>query len=384
MKKRFRTVMIGLGVLAALIFAAACEGPVTPEPTPTPKPTPKPAPIMDINSVAFGAGRYVAVGDEGAIFSSSDGLTWSRKDSKTTGTLHSVTYENNLFVAVGDGNIIWTSPNGEEWAVRRYGGEAAILYSAVYADRQFVIVGVKAIRDTNGKITGTRGVIVTSANGITWNEEGSLPRTVPLLRSIAYAGGKFVAAGNDETIVTSSDGITWSRTHSASSSSTANHLVEVIPAAGRFIAVGRNGVVITSTDGTSWTRSIEAPNNIEGKPKHLYGAAYKPGGNYVVVGNQGAVIYSSNGTSWTSVSGVTPGLADVIHADGKFVAVGGLQQAILISSDGVTWNYRNVGERGTGVLRAVIHGGGKFVAVGDKGIIFTSTDGVNWVKGKLN
>ena len=68
MKKRFRTVTIGLGVLAALIFAAACEGPVTPEPTPTPKPIPKPAPIPDINSVAFGAGRYVAVGDEGAIF----------------------------------------------------------------------------------------------------------------------------------------------------------------------------------------------------------------------------------------------------------------------------------------------------------------------------
>ena len=116
MKKRFRTVTIGLGVLAALIFAAACEGPVTPEPTPTPKP----APIPDINSVAFGARRYVAVGDEGAIFSSSDGgATWSRKDSKTTRNLWSVIYGNNLFVAVGSGNIIRTSPNGEEWAVCR-------------------------------------------------------------------------------------------------------------------------------------------------------------------------------------------------------------------------------------------------------------------------
>ena len=371
--------MIGFGVLAALIFAAACESPVTPEPTPTPKP----APIMDINSVAFGAGRYVAVGDEGAIFSSSDGLTWSKKDSKTTGTLHSVIYENNLFVAVGSGNIIRTSSNGEEWAVRRYVGKGELLSSAVYAGGQFVIVGARGIRDTNGKITGTRGVIVTSANGIIWNER-SLPGMVPFLNSITHDGRNFVAVGYSEAIVTSSDGTNWSRTHPASSSSTANHLVEVIHAAGRFIAVGRNGVVITSTDGTSWTMSIEAPNNIEGKPKHLYGAAHKPGGNYVVVGNQGAVIYSSNGTSWTSVSGVTPGLADVIYADGKFVAVGGLQQAILFSSDGVTWNYGNVGERGTGVLRAVIHGGGKFVAVGDKGIIFTSTDGVNWVKGKLN
>ena len=379
MKKRFRMVMIGLGVLAALIFAAACEGPVTPEPTPTPKP----APIPDINSVAFGAGRYVAVGDEGAIFSSSDGLTWSRKDSKTTRTLHSVIYENNLFVAVGNNDIIRTSPNGEEWAAGRYIGEGGYLLSTVYENGQFVIVGGRHILDTNLKIIGNKGVIATSTNGITWNER-SLPGTVPRLNSITHAGGKFVAAGNGETIVTSTDGITWSRTHPASSSSTANHLLKVIPAAGGFVAVGLNGVVVTSTDGTSWTSRIRAPNNSEGKPKHLFSAAYKPRGNYVAVGNQGAVIHSSNGTSWTSVPGIVPYLNDVIYADGKFVAVGGSQQAILISSDGIRWNYRNISARGTGELNIVIHGGGKFVAVGAKGIIFTSTDGVNWAKGKLN
>ena len=379
MKKRFRMVMIGLGVLAALIFAAACEGPVTPEPTPTPKP----APIPDINSVAFGAGRYVAVGDEGAIFSSSDGLTWSRKDSKTTRTLHSVIYENNLFVAVGNNDIIRTSPNGEEWAAGRYIGEGGYLLSTVYENGQFVIVGGRHILDTNLKIIGNKGVIATSTNGITWNER-SLPSTVPRLNSITHAGGKFVAAGNGETIVTSTDGITWSRTHPASSSSTANHLLKVIPAAGGFVAVGENGVVLTSSNGTTWSRSTVGRTYRDGSKNILFGAAYKPGGNYVVTGNRGTVLHSSNGTSWTSVLGVEPGLADVIYADGKFVAVGGPQQAILISSDGVTWNYRNVGERGTGVLFTVIHGGGKFVAVGAKGIIFTSTDGVNWVKGKLN
>ena len=103
MKKRFRTVTIGLGVLAALIFVAACEGPVTPEPTPTPKP----APIPDINSVAFGARRYVAVGDEGAIFSSSDGgSTWSRRES-------AVSFEPARTVSSGLGEVtgmIHTSP----------------------------------------------------------------------------------------------------------------------------------------------------------------------------------------------------------------------------------------------------------------------------------
>ena len=250
MKKRFRTVMIGLGVLAALIFAAACEGPVTPEPTPTPKPAPAPT----FRSVASRTGRYVAVGDGGAIFSSSDGLTWSKKDSKTTRTLWSVIYENNLFVAVGDANIIRTSQNGEEWAVRRYVGEGAYLLSTVYAGGQFVIVGGRNIRNRNGRLTGTRGVIVTSTNGITWNER-SLPGTVPRLNSIAYAGGKFVAAGNGETIVTSTDGITWSRIPPASSSSTANHLLKFIPAAGGFVAVGTNGVVLTSNDGTTWRKS---------------------------------------------------------------------------------------------------------------------------------
>ena len=102
-----------------------------------------------------------------------------------------------------------------------------------------------------------------------------------------------------------------------------------------------------------------------------------------MTGNRGTVIYSSNGTSWTPVSGIIPYLNDVIYAGGKFVTVGS-RLRILISSDGVRWNRRNIGEWGTGALNIVIHGGGKFVAVGAKGSIVTSTDGVNWVKGKLN
>ena len=83
------------------------------------------------------------------------------------------------------------------------------------------------------------------------------------------------------------------------------------------------------------------------------------------------------------MSGIVEYFFDVIYADGQFVAVGAAQ-TILISSDGVTWNYRNTDERGTPDLNIVIHGGGKFVAVGDKGIIFTSTDGLGWTKRTLN
>ena len=370
MKKRFRRVILGPGVLAALIFAAACEDPVTPEPTPTPKPAPAPT----IRSVAFGAGRYVAVGSGGAIFSSSDGgAAWSRRESATTSYLWTVIYAKNLFVAMGDYGIIRTSPDGEQWTRRSYDGDA-YLFSVVYAADRFVAVG-------------GGGDIVTSTDGAIWNK--TVSNTKQNLRFVVYGGGKFVAVGHDETIVTSTDGgLTWKVTHQRKplTQKTKNYyLRDIIYASGQFIAVGPRGVVLTSRDGTTWSRSIEGPKNRDGSRNTLFSAAHKPRGNYVVTGNRGTILTSSNAASWTSAT-IFPYLLDVIYAEGKFVAVGGNNERneregmIFTSPDGSGSSWADSSPIGIGELWAVIHAGNKFVAVGAKESIVTSTDGVNWTK----
>ena len=59
--------------------------------------------------VAYGNGRFVAVGRRGTILTSSDGVSWTERSSGTSQDLHGVTYGNGLFVAVGSGGTILTS-----------------------------------------------------------------------------------------------------------------------------------------------------------------------------------------------------------------------------------------------------------------------------------
>ena len=371
MKKRFRVIAFGLAILSVLIIAAACESPVDP-------PKPKPAePAPDIKSVAFGAGRYVAVGDKGAIFSSSDGVTWSKKDSGTTGTLRSVIYGKNQFVAVGDSGVIRTSTNGETWNRRSY-GDIAFLKSLIYVAGKFVAVG-------------GGGVIVTSADGAVWKVPRPWKSGQMHLRAVAHGGGKILAVGDGETIITSSDGgITWNRTYQKPSAKLREDILrDAIHADGKFIAVGLNGVVLTSPTGTApWARSTPGPLNSKSQKKYLYAITHNgisgTSGKYVVVGDDGAVINSSNGTSWTAATRIGTYLLDVTYAAGKFVAVGGYNEEsghISYSTDGSKWITSD--PVGIKQLEAVIHAGGRFVAVGRKGNIVSSSYGVNWTKGTL-
>jgi hypothetical protein len=70
-----------------------------------------------INAVTFGGGKFVAVGDEGKIAHSKDGKTWTSETSNvfvSTGVL-SICYGNGKFVAVGHNGKMAESNDGESW-----------------------------------------------------------------------------------------------------------------------------------------------------------------------------------------------------------------------------------------------------------------------------
>jgi len=61
--------------------------------------------------VAVGPGdNIVAVGEDGAILTSPDGVSWTARTSVTSNYLNGVTYGNGRFVAVGNFGTILTSP----------------------------------------------------------------------------------------------------------------------------------------------------------------------------------------------------------------------------------------------------------------------------------
>lgn len=122
------------------------------------------------SSVAYGAGRFVAVAQSGTpnIMTSEDGTTWTARAAPEANFWRSVTYANGLFVAVASSgtNRVMTSPDGITWTAR----------AAVQAN--------------------------------SWT-------------SVAYGNGKFVAVASDGTdrVMTSPDGITWTARTAAQASS---------------------------------------------------------------------------------------------------------------------------------------------------------------------
>jgi hypothetical protein len=74
-----------------------------------------------LNGVAYGNGTFVAVGRNGTILTSPDGVGWTQRTSGTSNHLNGVTYGNGLFVAVGERGAILTSPDGVNWTLRTSG-----------------------------------------------------------------------------------------------------------------------------------------------------------------------------------------------------------------------------------------------------------------------
>jgi len=61
-----------------------------------------------IKGIAYGGGKFVAVGDNGRMAYSSDGVTWTAVSTSTFGisNINDIAYGNGKFVAVGDNGKI--------------------------------------------------------------------------------------------------------------------------------------------------------------------------------------------------------------------------------------------------------------------------------------
>jgi hypothetical protein len=94
----------------------------------------------DLYGVTYGNGLFVAVGEEGTILTSRDGVNWTPRASGTDNSLEGVTYGNGLFVAVGEEGTILTSRDGVNWT-ERISGTSNDLYGVTYGNGLFVAVG---------------------------------------------------------------------------------------------------------------------------------------------------------------------------------------------------------------------------------------------------
>jgi hypothetical protein len=195
-----------------------------------------------MNGIAYGNGSYVAVGAGGYIATNTSGSgnpgsdptstisdiitgAWVPQTSGTTQDLYSVTFVNGDFIAVGQQGTLLSSHDGVNWTKRNTGTSNDLLQVA-YGAATYVAVG-------------SNGTIISSADSATWSKQTS--PTTQALYAICFGNNTFVVAGEAGTIAYSSSGTDGSWTLSSAGSSA----LYGITGNGTYVAVGAAGAVVS-------------------------------------------------------------------------------------------------------------------------------------------
>jgi hypothetical protein len=169
----------------------------------------------DINGIAFGGGKFVAVGrNRQTAAHSEDGITWLQ-----SGNIHAssvaptaIAWGNNRFVVATNNGFKYSQDGGATWqdaAAASFPTDGDHISGIAYGNGRFVAVG--------GDADGHWGA--HSTDGHTWNliesdvffrGDGDWDE----LTDIAFGDGVFVAVGSRDGwegshIMYSADGITW-------------------------------------------------------------------------------------------------------------------------------------------------------------------------------
>ena len=189
-----------------------------------------------LNDIAFGASRFVAVGNTfggvGTALVSDNGTAWTPV-SVPANSLNGVRFAANLWIAVGASGRILSSADGANWTARFLGGTSATLNKTTFGAGLHVVVG-------------NAGTLVTSPDGLAWT--ATTAPTTANLNDVTFASGTFVAVGAGGAILTSPNGATWSDRSFGNEA-----LTSVTFANGQFLATGPGSNYFVSPDGITWT-----------------------------------------------------------------------------------------------------------------------------------
>ncbi len=312
-----------------------------------------------LRSLAAGAGRYVAVGENYSgrfstwspvLLTSRDGVAWSRGElppaaDPSHSTLAAVIWAGGRFLAVG--SYLLTSPDGESWSA-----DERVQGQSLASDGRVVVVAGET-------------ELLVSVDLASWQ---AVPSPVRQGR-VRFTGGRWWLAGpcaacpdQEPSLWSSTDGRTWRRANLDAPVA----LRDVVAASGRFVAVGDGAAV--SRDGERWQTSLAS------LATGLVAVA-SSGSSVAAVGQGGELLVSEGGGPWRRVLwGGTAPLADVTSSAAGFVAVG--EGVSLVGREGGAWS---VHPTPAGVaLSRVVADGSRLLAASWDGGLFVSADGAAW------
>lgn len=368
-----------------------------------------PLEIAGQNGIAVGAaGAFVLAGEGSSngnyglshVYTSPDGVTWTSRDGlfKTDSVFNVPTsgriyWDSTQYIALGSEGEISTSADGITWTYFNN----LTTYSPYLSGTQMAKIGGTYITTQQ-----ERTKLQSSTDFVTWTNQPGLESiwgsslSLDLVDQIVSSGSKLVAVGQSYTLygvswgaaATSTDGVTWTNQsgyHTASLSGNATCTLLVYQSS-KFIAAMGDAALLYSSDGVTWSRSTGLQSlSGWGSSQQIYGFAWN-GTTYCAVGNNGRCATSPDLITWTMRTQITSlpigtgSLANVFWT-GSFFVVGSPSSRMATSTDGITWTevdslYSNSLWQGVkyqgGARPSFATNGTNIVAIGQYGAAATS------------
>lgn len=282
------------------------------------------ASTLTFNSIGYGT-AYVSVGNSGLNAVSYDGESWSKGTETFSGrNINDVIGYSNNYIAVGDVGSVYKSTNLSDetiWesinlltATKDILGRLTIEPSDYSGN--FNKVSYNPTNDVLVAVGSSGGLF--TAPGITTTAMFENLILSFDFNSVTHNNDRFVVVGDVGSILYSQDGEVWS---AVSSKATLQNLNDIIWDGTKFISVGNNGTIITSVNGINWT-SVTL-NNLS---VNIFKINYH-NGLYTIIDSSGNLYFSLNLSDWVSRYFIGSGtITDIFSIgnddDEKYVSIG--------------------------------------------------------------
>lgn len=313
-----------------------------------------------LRSLCFFRDRSFASGEEGAIVSADSKLKFAFTQLNTGDWLEGLACSSDTIVAVGDNAAIYSSSDGTNWQ------RQAVAFTDWLRSVAFGMPGNKPAFVA----VGEQGFVATSSNGLQW-QRGSAFTTVDLNR-VAWLRGQFWVVGDQGTVYTSSDGQRWTKVLTGAT----GPLNSIAASPGSMIVAGDKELRLHQ-GASGWSDELST-FKLSPAPGATYLSALHNGTNFIVGGRSGLLVEgrepnSASQSSWISLdASPREWLWGIKSFPAAFIAVGD-QRRILTSINGIAWTAETVP---AGANEDVLLGiGGRTnlaIAVGTSGTILLS------------
>lgn len=155
----------------------------------------------DLSDAAFGSAGFVAVAynwpapSQGSVWGSADGKTWSNLAPQAS-VYRGIAFGNGRYAAVGFAGVMAWSTDGKSWSNATALAKNRDFTDITFGGGMFAAVGMK-------------GAIATSPDGVTWTDRTT--DSADALHAVIHNGGQFIAIGGADILRISTDGAAWSK-----------------------------------------------------------------------------------------------------------------------------------------------------------------------------